>query len=132
MRKRKLPIILPSIIINGFIDILLVFYFYTYILNSWSYMVNTTLYSKPPTYKPSSCEISKEVNVFSVSVRHEWNCSLPSISCCWWSFSSTISHLQLLQSVTLLLFLPDHLIPVPVCQLLYCTTVFFKVLYCKD
>ena len=29
------------------------------------------------------------------------------------------------------LFLPVHWIPVPVCQLLYCTTVLFKVLYCK-
>ena len=38
----------------------------------------------------------------AIDVRPEWNCSLPSISCCWWSFSSTISHcLCLLQSVTL-------------------------------
>ena len=62
LRKGKLPIILPSIIINGFIDILLVYYFYTYILNSlqnWSYMVNTTLYSKSPTYKPSSVKRGK-------------------------------------------------------------------------
>ena len=29
------------------------------------------------------------------------------------------------------LFLPVHWIPVPVCQLLYCTTVLFKVLYCQ-
>ena len=28
-------------------------------------------------------------------------------------------------------FLPVHLIPAPVCQLLYCTAVFFKVLDCK-
>ena len=27
--------------------------------------------------------------------------------------------------------MPIHLIPAPVCQLLYCTIVFFKVLYCK-
>ena len=35
--------------------------------------------------------------------RCEWNCSLPSISYCWQSFSSTISHLlSLLYSITLL------------------------------
>ena len=30
------------------------------------------------------------------------------------------------------LFLPVHLMPAPVCQLLYCTTGIFKVLYCKE
>ena len=36
--------------------------------------------------------------------RQMWvNCSFPSVSYCWWSFSSTISHfLSLLKSVTLL------------------------------
>ena len=29
------------------------------------------------------------------------------------------------------LFLPVHSMPAPVCQLLYCTTVLFKVLYCE-
>ena len=29
------------------------------------------------------------------------------------------------------LFLPVHSMPAPVCQLLYCTTVLFKVLYCN-
>ena len=29
------------------------------------------------------------------------------------------------------LFLPIHWMPAPVCQLLYCTTLLFKVLYCK-
>ena len=29
------------------------------------------------------------------------------------------------------LFLPFHLMPAPVCQLLYCTTVLFQVLCCK-
>ena len=38
-----------------------------------------------------------------VNIGCEWNCSLPSISYCWPSFSSTISHvLFLLQSLTLL------------------------------
>ena len=32
----------------------------------------------------------KDMNVHSINVRHEWNCSLSSISCRWWSFSFTI------------------------------------------
>ena len=45
----------------------------------------------------------KDANVHFTNIRCEWNCSLPSISYCWWSFSSTISHLlSFLQSVTLL------------------------------
>ena len=50
-------------------------------------------------------------------IRHEWNCSLPSVSNCWRSFSSTISHLLcLLQLVTL----PAcSLMSAPLCQLLY-------------
>ena len=52
-----------------------------------------------------------------------------SISYCWWSFSSIISYLlSLLQAVTLL---ACSRIPAPVYQLLYCTTVLSKVLYCK-
>ena len=35
----------------------------------------------------------KDVNVHSINVRREWNCSLSSISYRWWSFSFTISHL---------------------------------------
>ena len=36
-------------------------------------------------------------------MRHEWNCSLPSASHCWWPFSSNISHLHSRpQSVALL------------------------------
>ena len=39
----------------------------------------------------------------SIHIRREWNCSLPSISCCWQSFSSTIAPvLSLVQSITLL------------------------------
>ena len=53
-------------------------------------------------------------------------CSFPSVSCCWLSFSSTISHLlSLFQSS-----LPVHLMP----ALVYtscCTAIIFKVLYCK-
>ena len=51
------------------------------------------------------------------------------VSYCWWSFSSTISHLlSRLQSVTL----PAcSWMPTPVCPLLYWTTILFKVPYCK-
>ena len=45
------------------------------------------------------------------------------------SFSSTISHHS--PSSSHQLFLPVHSIPRPVCQLLYCTIVLFKRLYCK-
>ena len=62
----------------------------------------------------------RDANVCFISVRHEWNCSLPSISYGWRSFNSTISHLlSLLQSVTLL---PFHSMPDPQGQLLYWTT----------
>ena len=66
-----------------------------------------TLYSKSPTYEPSSCKLSKMwtciwfqqgTRTCAINVRHEWNCSLSSIS---------------------------------YCQLLCYTTVLFKVLYCK-
>ena len=53
-----------------------------------------------------------------------------SISSCWQSFSSTISHLlSLLQSVALLAYWPDATLYMPV-QIWYCTSVLFKVLYC--
>ena len=44
----------------------------------------------------------KDANTRSISIRYVWNCGLPSVSYCWWSFSSTSSHLLSLQSVTLL------------------------------
>ena len=52
-------------------------------------------YSKSLTYRPSSGELSKIWMWIHMSnhVRHEWNCSLPSVSYCWQSFSSAISHL---------------------------------------
>ena len=87
-------------------------------------------YSKSPTCEPSCCELFKDANVCSINVRREWNCSLPSISYCWWSFSSTISHLlSLLQSVTLLACSLDASPYMPAVVLYYC--VLFKVLYCK-
>ena len=71
------------------------------------------------------CEPEPVSSIF----RHEWHCCLPSISYCWPSFSSTVSHhFSLLQSVTLLCLFTW-------CQPLYascctvCTTVLFKVLY---
>ena len=67
------------------------------------------------TFKLQTC---KDVNMCSINVRHEWNCSLPCISYCWQSFSSTISHvLSLLQSVTPLAFYANPYMPaiVPYC-----------------
>ena len=62
---------------------------------------------------------------YAINVRHEWSCNSPSISYCWHSFSSVISHLlSHLQSVT------DSFCPFTWCQvlMLYCTTVLFKVM----
>ena len=65
----------------------------------------------------------KDVNVCSTNIRHEWNCSLPSLSYCWWSFSSAISHLlSLLQSVTLLACSLGASPCVPAVVLHYCTS----------
>ena len=70
----------------------------------------------------------------AINVRHEWSCSLPSISCCWWSFSSTISRLlSFLQSITLLACLLDASHYMPAVVLYYCTfqdnTVRLKMFY---
>ena len=62
----------------------------------------------------------------AVDVRREWNCSLPSVSYCWRSFVSTISHLlSLIQSVT---SLPCPLVPVPYTS---CCTVLLYFLRCQ-
>jgi len=98
-------------------------------------------YSKSPTYELSSCELPKMwtyvwsqqgTRSCAINVRHEWNCSSPSVSCCWRSFSSTISHL--LQSVTLLACSLDASLWMPGIRLLqwyfsrYCT-VRLKMIY---
>ena len=61
----------------------------------------------------------------AISFRYKWNWRLSSISYYWWSFSSVISHLL---SSPQSHFLPVQSVPAPVCQLLYYTTVLFKVL----
>ena len=38
-----------------------------------------------------SIESSIRTRICAISIRGEWNCGLPSISYCWWWFSSTIS-----------------------------------------
>ena len=61
----------------------------------------------------------KGVNVHSGV---EWDCSLPSLSWCWRSFSSTISHLpSLLQSAALLACSLDASPCMPAVVLYYCT-----------
>ena len=75
------------------------------------------VYSKSPTYKPSRYKLSKirtciwfqqGIRTCVISIRWEWNCSLPSVSYSWGFFSSTIFHLlPHLQSVTLLACVPD-------------------------
>ena len=62
-----------------------------------------------------------------LSILLKWNFSSPSMSYCWQSFSSTISHL--LPSSSQQHFLLVHSLPVP--APVHCTTVLFKVLYCK-
>ena len=75
--------------------------------------------------------IQQGTRTYAINVRHEWRCSLPSISCCWWPFSSTISHLlSLLQSVTHLICSLNASPCIP--AILYCTTVLIKVLYYKN
>ena len=90
----------------------------------------------------------KDVNMHSITIRHEWDCSGPPASYCWCPFSSAISCLPcLLQSAPFLarcwcpfssaisslpcLLLPVHPVPAPGCQLLCYTTVLCKVLYSK-
>ena len=81
-----------------------------------------------PTYTPSSCEVSKDTSLCSTSIGRGWHGSLPSVSCCWRSFSSAVSHVLVpLRLVTLLLHSMTTL-----CQLLYCTTVFSRYYKSKN
>ena len=66
------------------------------------WMLNFLVTVSPLYIEASTCRFSKtHWNVGSSNIRCEWNCSLPSVSYCRRSFSSTISHLPfLLQSVT--------------------------------
>ena len=41
--------------------------------------------------RADSIESSIRTRICVISIRGEWNCGLPSVSCCWWCFSSTIS-----------------------------------------
>ena len=58
-------------------------------------------------------------------IRCEWNCSLPSISYCWWSFCSATSHLH--SFIQLLPLFASFLDAGPCMP----AAVFFKVLYCR-
>ena len=87
-------------------------------------------YNKSTTYKLSGCELSKIWTCIHMPnpIRREWNCSLPSVSYCWQSFSCISSYPLSFQSVTLLAV---PLMSTLICQLLYYTMILFKVLYCK-
>ena len=64
----------------------------------------------------------KDVAMCSISFSCEWDCSLLSISYCWWSSSSTISHLfSLLQPVTLLACSLNASPCLPAAVLYYCS-----------
>ena len=84
----------------------------------------TTQASLDPFFKKvdnSTCS-QQGTRTCAVSVRCEWNCSLPSVACCWRSFSSAISHfLSFLQSVTLFTCSPDASSCWPALILFYCT-----------
>ena len=64
-------------------------------------------YSTCPKYGPSSWDLSKmptylvpaRTRTCATNVRPEWNCSLPSVSYCWRSFSSHISRFLSLLSL---------------------------------
>ena len=64
-------------------------------------------YSTCPKYGPSSWDLSKmptylvpaRTRTCATNVRPEWNCSLPSVSYCWRSFSSYISRFLSLLSL---------------------------------
>ena len=75
-----------------------------------------------PLHMNLKLQTVKDATEHSIRVRHEWNCSLPSIPYCWCSFSATISPLlSLLQSVTLLASSLDASPYMPTVVLYYCT-----------
>ena len=91
------------------------------------------IHSKSTAHGLSRCELSETqmciwfqqgTKTCVINIRQVWNCSLPSISYCWWSFSSPISHL--LQSVTLLACSLDACWTVRLYFSRYCT-VRFKI-----
>ena len=63
-----------------------------------------------------------------ISVRPEWH---PSFPCYYHWRSSALPSLSSSLPFSRLFFLPPHSVPAPVCQLLFCSTVLFKVLFCK-
>ena len=87
--------ITPSPLMNGVLLASRIPYFLL-----WSSVKAVSLSDKSPTFKLWNF---KDANVCSIKIRRDWCCILPSVSSCYQSFSSTISHLRSLpQSVTLL------------------------------
>ena len=63
--------------------------------------------------------IQQETKSCAINVKHEWMCKLPSDSCCWQFFSSTIPHvLSLLYSVAYSL---NAVASMPAVELYWCT-----------
>ena len=95
-------------------------------------LLNSVCTVIPPhtyTISPLHTNFQRCEHVFHQCQR-EWNGSLPSVSYCWRSFSSAISHLlSLLQWVTFLACSLDASPCVPAVVPYYCT---FKVLHFKD
>ena len=95
-------------------------------------MKDNFLYSK----SPSSCKLSKMwtciwfqqgTRIYSINVNCEWNGSCPSISYCWWFFSSTISYLLSAPPLLSCSLNPSPYMP----ALLYSTIVLFKIFWYK-
>ena len=77
---------------------------------------------KVPYIQTFELQTFNDANTHFINVRCEWECGLPSISCCWWTFICTISYLlSLLYSVTLLAYLLNANLCMPAVVLYYCT-----------
>ena len=105
--------IMPSPLMNGVLLASRIPYFLL-----WSNVKAVSLSDKSPTFKLWNL---KDANVCSIKIRRDWCCILPSVSSCWWSFSSAISHLRSLSQVVTLLACSLHASPwIPAVMLSYC------------
>ena len=103
------------------------------------------MYSKSPMHEPSSCKLFQDVNIRSISMRHELSDVVP--SCCHDVVPSASGQLQLVLCLLLLTILQPYHLPPPLPLLVSdssclftqcqapsascCTIVLIKVLYLK-